>query len=272
MKKTILLLAAAFIACCGFTPADNASQSRRVPVIMYHSVCRTNVGEFVISPDSLRSDFRYLKERGYTAVSMRDIIEYCDGKGDLPLKPVVLTFDDGFYNNLYYVDKLAEEFGMKFSVSVVGAYTQKEKGETKRSPVYSYLSEEEIRQLHTGGRAELCNHTYDMHRTHPRKGVSRKAGESDEDYRAALVADSEKCRAMLEKAIGDRVEVFTYPFGSYGKGTAEIFRSLGYRALLTCKGGVNVFYKGSTEGLYCVMRYNRSGRANTEAFFKKIGV
>ena len=91
---------------------------------------------------------------------------------------------------------------MKFSVSVVGAYTQKEKGETKRSPVYSYLSEEEIRQLHTGGRAELCNHTYDMHRTHPRKGVSRKAGESDEDYRAALVADSEKCRAMLEKAIG----------------------------------------------------------------------
>ena len=270
MKKLIFALAALWLALCGFSPSP--VDERKVPVIMYHSVCRTNVGEYVISPESLRSDFGYLKDKGYTAVFMQDVIDFCDGKSDLPQKSVVITFDDGFYNNLFYVADIAREYGMKFIVSVVGSYSDKEKGESKRSPVYSYLNSKEIAELHDTGIVEIANHTYDMHRSYPRKGVRRKHGESEDEYRAALCADSEKCRSLLEYACKNRVNVFTYPFGSYSAATSEILCSLGYDAILTCKGGINVFRKGSRDGLDRVMRYNRPGNSDTYRFMKKIGI
>lgn len=226
----------------------------------------------MLSPDSLRSDFAYLKGKGYTAVFVREIVDFCDGKGDLPEKPVVLTFDDGFYNNLYYALPIAQAAGMKICVGIVGSYVQKEEGEKKRSPVYSYLNKEELRVMAQSGAVEFMNHTYDMHRSAPRKGVRRKCGESVEDYAQALTADSEKCRALVFSATDRKMNVFAYPFGCYSADTARILNALGYRAALTCKGGINTFRKGSTDGLQSIMRYNRSGNESTEAFFRRIGV
>lgn len=256
---------------CGFT--DETPNERHVPVLMYHSVCKTNVGEFVISPERLRADFAYLKAHGYTAVFVRDVIAFCDGTGDLPPKPVVLSFDDGFYNNLFYAEKIAEEHDMKMTIAVVGAYTQKEQGETKRSPVYSYLSPAELQAMQARGRVEFINHTYDLHKiANGRKGVRRKKGESIEAYEALLRADSEKCRALIANACNADVNVFAYPFGSYSAGTVEILRKLGYRAMLTCKGGINTFRKGDPSGLTEIMRYNRPGTVDTQTFFSRCAI
>ncbi len=275
MKKGLcLVMTTLFLCLSGFASSGKSDcDARRVPVLMYHSVCRTNVGEYVASPETLRADFRYLREKGYTAVFVRDIIEYCDGKGELPEKPIVITFDDGFYNNAFYAEKIAAEYGMKMTVSVVGSYVQKEDGVRKRSPVYSYLNREEIGELYRGGRVEFANHTYDLHKINGgHKGVRRKSGESPADYEARLVADSEKCRKLVQDACGYRMNVFAYPFGCYSKDTGKILAKLGYRAILTCQGGINTFRKGDASKLSEIMRYNRSGRTDTETFFRKIGV
>lgn len=262
-----------YSASAGFTPCNTPQDMRRVPVLMYHSVCKTNVCEYVISPDRLRSDFAYIKEKGYTTVFVHDILDYCDGKTDLPPKPIVISFDDGFYNNAYYAEKIAAEFGMKITVSVVGSYVQKEEGERKRSPVYSYLNSDEITAMYKRGRVEFANHTYDMHHASKlRKGVRKRADESTEAYAAALTADSERCRNIVRRACGYVMDVFTYPFGCYSKETPSILQDLGYRAILTCKGGVNVFYKGKTDGLRTIMRYNRSGTLSTQAFFASVNL
>lgn len=273
MTKFLCLIFSALCAVfCGGHAVVGAPDTRSVPVIMYHSVCKTNVGEYVLHPDRLRADFEYIKKHGYTAVFVREIADFCEGKGSLPPRPIVLTFDDGFYNNLYYVAPLAAEYGMKITVSIVGAYSDKEQNERKRSPVYSYLSAKEIKKIHAGGLTELANHTYDMHSRSPRKGIRRLAGESPDEYRRALTSDSERCRKLIESASGQKVDVFTYPFGVYSDGAEETLSSLGYRAILTCKGGINVFRKGSTRELKNIMRYNRSGTADTESFFKSIKV
>ncbi|MCI8413096.1 MAG: polysaccharide deacetylase family protein [Clostridia bacterium] len=271
MKCLCALLSLFCCVTCG-APAKTQKDVRRVPVVMYHSVCKTNVGEFVISPDGLRRDFKYFRDKGYTAVFVRDIVAFCDGKKNLPEKPIVITFDDGFYNNAYYALGIAEEFGMKITVSVVGSYVKKEEKEKKRSPVYSYLNYDDMRRMQQSGWVEFCNHTYDMHRTSPRKGVRRAKGESASEYEKTLTADSEKCRKLIKSACGVSPDVFTYPFGCYSNETGKILAKLGYRAVMTCKGGINVFSKGSAAGLDCIMRYNRPGKADTKAFFAKIGV
>ena len=48
-----------------------------VPILMYHGILKDKKlqGKYVIDPELLESDLCYLKEHGYTAVVMQDLID-----------------------------------------------------------------------------------------------------------------------------------------------------------------------------------------------------
>ena len=99
----------------------------RVPVIMYHAVMddASRLGKYVISPEELESDFKWLSENGYTAVLSEDLINYTENGAALPEKPILLTFDDGYYNNYLYAYP---------ETSCQGLFNQIHKKATKKVP------------------------------------------------------------------------------------------------------------------------------------------
>ena len=72
-----------------------------LPIIMYHGVLNdsTRQGQYVISPAMLESDLAYIRAQGYETVLVQDLIDYVDNGKPLPEKSIMLTFDDGYYNN-----------------------------------------------------------------------------------------------------------------------------------------------------------------------------
>lgn len=99
--------------------------SVRVPILMYHSILRDSArqGKYVISPAVLAADLDALQEKGYTAVTVSDLLAYVQDGADLPEKPVMITFDDGYYNNYIYAYPLLKQRGMKAVVSIIGSQT-----------------------------------------------------------------------------------------------------------------------------------------------------
>ena len=91
-----------------------------VPILMYHSILKSRRGQYIISPDDLKNDLLWLKEHRYESVFVSDLINFCEGNGDLPEKPVVITFDDGHYNNYYYAKPIFEELQFKATINIVG--------------------------------------------------------------------------------------------------------------------------------------------------------
>ena len=81
-----------------------------LPVIMYHSICDKAPSDYSVTPEQVESDMRWLKEKGYTAVSAEQVIAYTENRGQLPEKPVMITADDGFYNNLSQLVPLLEKY------------------------------------------------------------------------------------------------------------------------------------------------------------------
>ena len=64
-----------------------------VPIIMYHSVKKNpgSAGDYAVSPDTVESDLKYLKENGYTSIFVEDLVNYVHYNKPLPEKPVVIT-------------------------------------------------------------------------------------------------------------------------------------------------------------------------------------
>ena len=105
-------------------PAD--LDSVFVPIVMYHGVLddTSRQGQYIITPTQLEEDLKIIKERGYTTVVMQDLLDYVDNGTPLPDKPIMLTFDDGYYNNYLYADPLLKRYGMKAVISPVCKWTE----------------------------------------------------------------------------------------------------------------------------------------------------
>ena len=82
-----------------------------LPVIMYHSVWDTSPSEYVVTPEQLDSD---LNGSGTMAIprSQQRNLSDTHGQGTLPDKPVLITFDDGHYNNLSDALPVFEKYDM----------------------------------------------------------------------------------------------------------------------------------------------------------------
>ncbi|MDE6372787.1 MAG: hypothetical protein K2L61_04515 [Clostridia bacterium] len=81
-------------------------------ILMYHNTLAKGKKQSVycINQDNLRKDFEYLKNNGFNVISCNSLIEYVDNGVALPDKAVILTFDDGYLNNITYALPLREEF------------------------------------------------------------------------------------------------------------------------------------------------------------------
>lgn len=249
----------------------NSEEYIEVPIIMYHSILKdiSRSNKYTITPSTLEEDLRYIKDKGYTTVTIADLISYVYDDNPLPEKPIVLTFDDGHYNNYGYVYPLLEKYNMKAVISIVGSYTDKFSKTNEANLNYSYLRWKDINELISTGRIEFQNHTYNLHdNMHGRNGAKKKKGESDVEYKKILEEDINKLQNEFKENTGYIPTCFTYPFGGISNSSIEIIKELGFKASLSCEEGINKITK-NPNSLYLLKRYNRPSFMSTYTFFQK---
>ena len=250
----------------GSSASSGGDKAVPLPVIMYHSVYDTSPTEYIITPSQLDSDLAWLSENGFTSVSAEELVQYVHGKGELPEKPVLITFDDGHYNNLSEALPIFEKYDMCFIVSVVGKYTDSLAAADPHNSSYSYLTWNDISELISSGRVEIGNHTYDMHSlSGARKGCSRMEGESEEQYRSALSDDISLLQNDIRAACGYVPFVFAYPYGKISPESIPVLRDMGFMMTLTCYERMNYITR-DPDCLFNIDRFNRSGLLSTNDF------
>lgn len=270
----VTLAAAVLISRSESVPAIAEIPSETaLPVLMYHSVLSGSVrtGEYVISPELLEDDLKYLSEHDYTAVSPRMIADYCQNGTPLPEKPILITFDDGHLNNLTYALPLLEKYDMRAVVSVVGAFTVQAEKENDPNPIYAYLTRDDIAALMDSGRFFIGCHTYNMHSLNGRKGASKNSGESAEEYTALFREDTDKWRELMGEDISSQAIVYAYPYGFSSEEGFPVLSDSGFEMILTCRERVSVLRRDQTEkgDIITLDRYNRTGVVQTDKFMQE---
>lgn len=244
-------------------------QKIALPIIMYHSLAESEDNPYAVSPERFERDLIYLRQAGYTTVVMREVIDYVDGKGTLPEKPIMLTFDDGHYNNYHYAFPLLKKYGCKIVLSPIGRCLDEFSERAGSHLGYSYVTWTQLREMTRSGLVEIGNHSYDLHEnTASQQGIRKRKDETEADYRERLLNDVGGMQQRFYAGLGIKPLTLTYPFGFYSRETLPIAKELGFRASLTCEAGTNTI-TGDTDCLYNLRRYLRPRGVSSEDFFTK---
>lgn len=256
----------------GSIRVDSQPEGIRVPIIMYHSVLKDKKAsnDYVITPKQLESDLKYIRDNGYTPVFVSDLIDYTYNNKQLPQKPIVLSFDDGFYNNYRYAFELLKEYKFKAVFSPLVVETERYSQVDEIPVSYGYCSYKEIKEMNESGYIEIQNHTYDMHSLKPRKGAAKKKGEDVSVYRKNLCADLEKAQKLLKDNADITFTCMVYPYGAYSEESEKIIKELGYKASFSCTEKMNYVTKDK-DCLYEMGRYLRKSSYSTKTLFERMG-
>ena len=278
IRKSLCLLMA-FIFCVSITANTLASpletlmglavgEKAEVPIVMYHALVERPDNKWEITTKEFEDDLKYLTENGYTAVVMRDLIDFVyDGK-PLPEKPIVLSFDDGRSPTIDIVLPLLEKYGAKITMAIIGIETDNytkidQEGIITRHP---HMTWQQVDIAVKSGLVEIQSHTYDLH---GRDGAKRKKHESEENYRKRLLSDLRKFAEVLHENAGITPNTLVYPLGAISSSSDDIIKEAGYLASMSCSQKSNVITVGDKECLYSLNRYLRPPNLSAREVFAK---
>lgn len=86
---------------------------------MYHRIWPGRRDGLTLTPEQLREQWLYLQQEGYRALSMQEFLAIAAGLQPQNGKCVLLTFDDGYHNNLTYVYPLLQELGWCATIFII---------------------------------------------------------------------------------------------------------------------------------------------------------
>ena len=262
MKKTIALIIAVVIALSSTLVYADYRDCVRVPIVMYHSVGYSN-DPYTITPESFEKHLRAIAAAGYTPVSFDDLKEYVDNDKNLPDKPMVITFDDGYTDNYSLAFPLLKKYNYKATIFVIGSSAGKSEYKDTSYPINPHFNYNQAREMNLSKLISIQSHTHDMHQAKQyekkdtvRENIMPLPEESVIDYVRALKADLSQSKKDLEGQIGSPVTALAYPSGRYNAFSEAVAKQLGFRVTVSTTIGTNYIKKYDKESLYRLNRYN----------------
>src|SRR3989339_271872 len=101
-----------------------------LPILMYHNVIDRKTAKvwnnFCIEPVQFEEQMKLLVDQGYTCLNFEDLENILQGQKGCPGKPVMITFDDSYFETVNNVIPVLAAKGLKSIFSVVTGYIGKQ--------------------------------------------------------------------------------------------------------------------------------------------------
>ena len=218
MAAVVVLAAVAAVGWLG-------SPGEGLPVLTYH-----HIGDgpdwLYVRPADFERQLVYLRDNGYTAISVMELARGLSGRAPLPRRPVVITFDDGYEDNYTAAFPILMRQRMRGTFFVV----------TGKMEQPGYLKWRQAGEM-IGGGMEIGSHTVHHYTLNE---INLKELERE------LLAS----RIMLENNLQGSAPIFANPFGETAPAVVELLGRTGYQAACSSVVGLN----RPGENLYMIRR------------------
>lgn len=210
-----------------------------VPILLYHRIDVSSIdSQYYVSPDEFEEQMKLLWDWGYTTISTELLVKAIEEGADLPLHPIIITFDDGHLNNYTNAFPVMKKYGFTGALYIVGKYMG--------TP--EYMNADQIKEMAKDG-WEVGSHSMshlDLTSLDPQQ----------QQYEIV-----ESCR-FLETELGISIQTFSYPFGVKDTTIVNLTYSAGYIAAM----GTGYTYDQGMSNLYALQRRGVNGTRDLNAF------
>ena len=216
----IALLVACLIAlsCRYYFPFRMPICPRYPRVLLYHACDKMGFPgmprRLITHPDFLERQLVWLKKKGYSFITTSELVQLRPVKGKM--KPVCITFDDGFEDNYIHLFPLLKKHRIKVTLFVA---------QQSAFPGKPMLNESQIKEMSDSGLVEFGGHT----QTH----LDLTATEKN-----VAEAEIQANKQWLEARTGKPCITFAYPFGKYTERDVLILKKLGFTSAFTCERAI----------------------------------
>jgi peptidoglycan/xylan/chitin deacetylase (PgdA/CDA1 family) len=189
-----------------------------VPILMYHVVGRTPAAapypELWVPAGRFEREMAALARAGYHAVTLARVYAAWHGHGSLPMRPFVVSFDDGYLGQYRFARPVLDRRGWPGVLNL----------EVHNVGLAGGLSRAEVASLARDG-WEIDAHTL----THPDLTTVGPA---------ALRREVAGSRRWLRQVFGVPVRFFAYPSGRYDPAVEAAVRRAGFEGATTTADGI----------------------------------
>jgi len=228
------------------------SKKESIRILMYHMVLpkdKSYKENLIVTTEDLEKQFEYI-QKNYQTLFFKEL----KSKKSLQNK-IILTFDDGYYNNLEYLLPLLEKYQLKATIFIPTELIKKDEQNDKRK----MMTFDEIRSLNPE-LIEIALHSH-THRNYSQISLQ----EAEEDLRENM--------AVLEEKQITFTKVLAYPYGKFPKKNPqkeEFFRMLERSGITAAvRIGNNVEYY-PWKNKFEIKRIDIKGRDSFNAFKWKL--
>jgi peptidoglycan/xylan/chitin deacetylase (PgdA/CDA1 family)/glycosyltransferase involved in cell wall biosynthesis len=208
-----------------------------IPVLLYHRVLESQPADsshgIWVSAAQFASHLSSLQRRGFRTITFRDYARFLQGEGELPDKPIILTFDDGYEDNYRTAVPLLQKFGFNAVIYIVTDKERRTNFWDNDEPQAQLMSVAQLKELDRSG-IEIGSHTV----THPRLPIV-----SPESAQCEI----RKSKDVLEQLLGSAVLSFAYPYGELSQAVKDFVGEAGYKFAVAADSGPLAFYQDFLE-------------------------
>ena len=227
----------------------------RIPILMYHSV-DDSPDNACVRPQRFKEQIAYIKDAGYNAIDLDALYNYLTVGTALQSKPIVITFDDGFRDNIENAYPILKKYGMCFTIFLPTDHI----GFSNRWNAAEGIAQ---RQLLTWEEIKLLSDdplvSFNAHScSHPkltRIPLSQVRDELD------------KSKKTIEDRVGKPCRHFAYPYGDSNETVHRVAMETGFLTACTTQWGHN--RRGGN--LFALCRIGISNKDNLSAFKRVLG-
>jgi peptidoglycan/xylan/chitin deacetylase (PgdA/CDA1 family) len=210
-------------------PATSDASRTVIPILLYHSISNapsTYIRPFAVTVEAFRNQLDLIVDSGRTPLTVSTLVDGLRGRARLPERPIVITFDDGFFNfSEVAVDALRER-GLSATLYVTTGFLSGRPDIAAARPFDDrMLSWSQLAEIASGG-VEIGAHSH----SHPHLDtLSRQKAWRE-------IAD---CKRLLEAELGTTVLSFAYPHGYSSPGVRRLVLEAGYQSACGVKNALS---------------------------------
>ncbi|MDF2882173.1 MAG: polysaccharide deacetylase [Clostridiaceae bacterium] len=184
-----------------------------IPVLMYHSIKNDKTNPLVVQPEVFKDQMKYLKDNGYTTLSMSELFNFMKYNKEVPQKSVVITFDDGYEDNFINAYPILRHYNLKATIFIITDLCNQGG---------LYIKFPQLKEMINNG-IEIGSHTLDH----------SKLNKLTYDEQLYNLKQSKK---IIDEKLGINCKYLSYPYGEYNKVTINALKEAGYKMAFTTKG------------------------------------